>query len=186
MSSDGTLLLTWLSTPLHQLPEGGLIPGEGLFKDFPKGECEWYLANLPKKKTNKKEGESQDGEGEPSSGGGQGGGQAMSNSKVNTRLLKTCSMRLIPSTTTAVGATVPMVKDLAKERLKDIIKKAGEEQFKNNSCSVMSSARKDIMKVLETKVVEESACFFVKASQRVIVPAYQAHQSPLCLCPSWS
>ena len=34
--------------------------------------AEWYLANLPKKKTDKKEGESQDGEGEPSSGGGQG------------------------------------------------------------------------------------------------------------------
>ena len=52
--------------------------------------------------------------------------------------------------------------------MKDIIKKAGEECSKNNSWgSVSSSARKDIMKVLETKVDWKKVLrFFVKASQR--------------------
>ena len=47
-----------INSHLQNLPEGGLIPGEGPFKDLPKGmSAEWYLANLPKKKTTKEENE---------------------------------------------------------------------------------------------------------------------------------
>lgn len=157
-----------INSHLHHLPEGGLIPGEGLFKDLPRGmSAEWYLANLPKKKTNKKEGESQDGEGEPSSGGGQGepGDEQQGQHQTLEDMLDEIDTLDDHS---GWGKCSDEVKDLAKERLKDIIKKAGEECSKNNSWgSVSSSARKDIMKVLETKVDWKKVLrFFVKASQR--------------------
>mgnify|MGYP003117335994 FL=1 len=157
-----------INSHLHNLPEGGLIPGEGLFKDLPRGmSAEWYLANLPKKKTNKKEGESQDGEGEPSSGGGQGepGDEQQGQHQTLEDMLDEIDTLDDHS---GWGKCSDEVKDLAKERLKDIIKKAGEECSKNNSWgSVSSSARKDIMKVLETKVDWKKVLrFFVKASQR--------------------
>ena len=157
-----------INSHLHNLPEGGLIPGEGLFKDLPRGmSAEWYLANLPKKKTNKKEGESQDGEGEPSSGGGQGepGDEQQGQHQTLEDMLDEIDTLDDHS---GWGNCSDEVKDLAKERLKDIIKKAGEECSKNNSWgSVSSSARKDIMKVLETKVDWKKVLrFFVKASQR--------------------
>ncbi len=157
-----------INSHLHHLPEGGLIPGEGLFKDLPRGmSAEWYLANLPKKKTNKKEGESQDGEGEPSSGGGQGepGDEQQGQHQTLEDMLDEIDTLDDHS---GWGNCSDEVKDLAKERLKDIIKKAGEECSKNNSWgSVSSSARKDIMKVLETKVDWKKVLrFFVKASQR--------------------
>ncbi|HBQ58209.1 MAG TPA: hypothetical protein DD671_00880, partial [Balneolaceae bacterium] len=38
-----------INSHLTNLPEGGLIPGEGPFKDLPRGmSAEWYLDNLPK------------------------------------------------------------------------------------------------------------------------------------------
>jgi len=158
-----------INSHLHNLPEGGLIPGEGLFKDLPRGmSAEWYLANLPKKKTNKKEGESQDGEGEPSSGGGQGEPSDEQQQGQHQTLEDMLDEIDTLDDHSGWGNCSDEVKDLAKERLKDIIKKAGEECSKNNSWgSVSSSARKDIMKVLETKVDWKKVLrFFVKASQR--------------------
>ena len=158
-----------INSHLHNLPEGGLIPGEGLFKDFPKGmSAEWYLANLPKKKTNKKEGESQDGEGEPSSGGGRGEPSDEQQQGQHQTLEDMLDEIDTLDDHSGWGNCSDEVKDLAKERLKDIIRKAGEECSKNNSWgSVSSSARKDIMKVLETKVDWKKVLrFFVKASQR--------------------
>jgi predicted metal-dependent peptidase len=57
---------------------------------------------------------------------------------------------------------------MARERLKDIIRKASEECAKNNSWgSVSSSTRTKIMKVLETKIDWKKVLrYFVKASQR--------------------
>ena len=159
-----------INSHLHHLPEGGLIPGEGLFKDLPRGmSAEWYLANLPKKKTNKKEGESQDGEGEPSSAGGQGEPGDEQQGQPQHRTLEDMLDEIDTlDDHSGWGNCSDEVKDLAKERLKDIIRKAGEECSKNSSWgSVSSSTRKDIMKVLETKVDWKKVLrFFVKASQR--------------------
>ena len=60
---DGVKIKLWniatdlaINSHLHNLPEGGLIPGEGVFKDLPRGmSAEWYLANLPKVTKDKKE-----------------------------------------------------------------------------------------------------------------------------------
>lgn len=144
-----------INSHLNNLPEGGLIPGEGPFKDLPKGmSAEWYLANLPKKKTTKEEGEySEQGEGgEPSS-------QPTEFDEAELETLDDHS---------GWGKCTQEVKDMAKERLKDIIRKAGEDCAKNNSWgSVSADCRKKIMKVLETKVDWRKVLrYFVKASQR--------------------
>ena len=144
-----------INSHLNNLPEGGLIPGEGPFKDLPKGmSAEWYLANLPKKKTTKEEGEySEQGEGgEPSS----------RPTEFDEAELETLDDH------SGWGKCTQEVKDMAKERLKDIIRKAGEDCAKNNSWgSVSADCRKKIMKVLETKVDWRKVLrYFVKASQR--------------------
>ena len=144
-----------INSHLNNLPEGGLIPGEGPFKDLPKGmSAEWYLANLPKKKTTKEEGEySEQGEGgEPSS-------QSVEFDEAELETLDDHS---------GWGKCNQEVKDMAKERLKDIIRKAGEDCAKNNSWGTVSAdCRKKIMKVLETKVDWRKVLrYFVKASQR--------------------
>tara|TARA_B100000282_G_scaffold66781_1_gene44972 strand:+ start:824 stop:2011 length:1188 start_codon:yes stop_codon:yes gene_type:complete len=141
-----------INSHLHNLPEGGLIPGEGPFKDLPKGmSAEWYLANLPKKQTSKEEQEYyEEGEdGEQSQGDADGLPDTLDDHSGWAK----CSQE---------------VKDMAKERLKDIIKKAGDECAKSNNWgSVPQDCRKKIMKVLETKVDWKKVLrYFVKASQK--------------------
>ena len=60
------------------------------------------------------------------------------------------------------------IKEMAKERLKETVRKAAEEASKSNGWgSVSSSVRKDVMKMLETKVDwRKVPRFFVKSSQR--------------------
>ena len=159
-----------INSHLHNLPEGGLIPGEGLFKDFPRGmSAEWYLANLPKKKTSKEEGEVQDGEGEPSSGGGQGDGDGDQQGQSQPQTLEDLLDEIDSfDDHSGWGNCSQEVKDMAKERLKEIVKKAGEECAKSNSWgSVSADVRKKVMKVLETKVDWKKVLrFFVKSSQK--------------------
>ncbi|MBP04934.1 MAG: hypothetical protein CMA72_09160 [Euryarchaeota archaeon] len=160
-----------INSHLSNLPEGGLIPGEGPFADLPRGmSAEWYLANLPKVVKDKKEMEySEDGEdGEPGPGGGPGqpggdGGEQVSMADLSDEDL--------PDTLddhSGWGNCSQEVKDMAKERLKDIIKKAGEDCAKTNSWgSVSAECRRKIMKVLDTKIDWKKVLrFFVKASQR--------------------
>jgi predicted metal-dependent peptidase len=159
-----------INSHLSNLPEGGLIPGEGPFKDLPRGEsAEWYLANLPKVKKDKKEGEiTEEGEGEP--GEGSGSGQPGDGSGEGTSMSDLAEEDM-PETLddhSGWGQCSQEVKDMAKERLKDIIRKAGEECSKNNSWgSVSASCKKKIMKILESKVDWKKVLrYFVKASQR--------------------
>ena len=159
-----------INSHLHNLPEGGLIPGEGLFKDFPKGmSAEWYLANLPKKKTSKEEGEVQDGEGDSSSGGGQGDGDGDQQGQSQPQTLEDLLDEIDSFDDHSGWSNCSQeVKDMAKERLKEIVKKAGEECAKSNSWgSVSADVRKKVMKVLETKVDWKKVLrFFVKSSQK--------------------
>lgn len=160
-----------INSHLSNLPEGGLIPGEGPFADLPRGmNAEWYLANLPKVVKDKKEMEySEDGEdGEPGPGGGPGqpggeGGEQVSMADLSDEDL--------PDTLddhSGWGNCSQEVKDMAKERLKDIIKKAGEDCAKTNSWgSVSAECRRKIMKVLDTKIDWRKVLrYFVKTSQK--------------------
>jgi len=144
-----------INSHLENLPEGGLIPGVGPFKDLPRGmSAEWYLANLPKKKTTKEE---QDVYEE-----GEGGAPADSPSEFDEADIETLDDH------SGWGKCNQEVKDMAKERLKDIIRKAGEDCAKNNSWGTVSrDCREKIMKVLETKVDWKKVLrYFVKASQK--------------------
>lgn len=142
-----------INSHLYNLPKGGLIPGEGPFKDLPKGmSAEWYLANLPKKKTDKQEQEYYE------AGDGDGGDQG----NYDIEELETLDDH------TGWGQCSQEVKDMAKERLKEIVKKAGEECSKSNSWgSVSAECRKNIMKILDSKIDWKKVLrYFVKTSQK--------------------
>ena len=161
-----------INSHLFNLPEGGLIPGEGLFKHLPRGmSAEWYLANLPKKKTSKQEYSSEDetGDGNPSQGQGPGGEPAPESASAEPKTLEDMMDEIDTlDDHSGWGKCSQETKDMAKERLKEIVRKAGEDCAKSNSWgSVSSSCRRDIMKVLESKLDWKKVLrYFVKASQR--------------------
>ena len=155
-----------INSHLHNLPKGGLIPGElgSPFESLPRGmSSEWYLANMPDFGGQEESGssssgsESEEGEQSNSSGGGNPGENPEGDS--------------IPESLddhSGWGACSQEVRDMAQQRLKEIVRKAGEECAKNNSWgSVSSSARSKIMKILESKVDWKKVLrYFVKASQK--------------------
>tara|TARA_Y100001937_G_scaffold67254_1_gene92002 strand:+ start:13801 stop:15039 length:1239 start_codon:yes stop_codon:yes gene_type:complete len=158
-----------INSHLDNLPEGGLIPGEGLFKDFPRGEsAEWYLANLPKKRTSKEEGEIQDSDPDSAQGVPSGSGEGQPSGKKPQTLEDLLDEIDTLDDHSGWGKCPQEAKDVANQRLKEIVKKAGEECSKNNSWgSVSASVRSEVMKALETKVDWRKVLrFFVKASQR--------------------
>ena len=149
-----------INSHLQHLPEGGLIPGEGKFEGLPKGQsAEWYLANMPdfeeEDQGQKGNGAEQDGEGGQGGekGSNPGNGDGVPDSLDDHSGWSQCSNE---------------VKEMAKERLKETVRKAAEEASKSNGWgSVSSSVRKDVMKMLETKVDWRKVLrFFVKSSQR--------------------
>ena len=152
-----------INSHLHNLPEGGLIPGapDTPFEHLPSGEsAEWYMANMPD--FNKDDGSSQG----PSSSESQGPG----------------ADRGEPSDNQGDGSGIPdtlddhsgwqecsqEVKEMAKERLKEVVRKAAEEASASNRWgSVSQDTRKKVMKMLETKVDWRKVLrYFVKSSQR--------------------
>jgi predicted metal-dependent peptidase len=155
-----------INSHLYNLPEGGCVPGEGPFIELPRGmSAEWYLANLPKVKKDKKEGEISDGDGEYSQSEGeesQDSETGMQDGEFEDGLPDTLDDH------SGWGKCSQEVKDMAKERLKDIIRKAGEECSRNSNWgSVSASTRKKIMKVLDSKVDWRKVLrYFVKTSQK--------------------
>ena len=151
-----------INSHLNNLPEGGLIPGkQGTpFEHLPSGRsAEWYLANLPDfgpKSPQGKSGSEGSGEGSGEEGnqeGSQDGDGGIPDSLDDHSGWGKCDQE---------------VKDMARERLKDIVRKAAEECSRNNSWgSVSASAKSDIMKVLETKIDWKKVLrYFVRTSQR--------------------
>lgn len=158
-----------INSHLHNLPKGGLIPGEKgtPFEHLPKGKsAEWYLTNLPDFGHTPDQGPGEPGEGQcegegegQGQGPGDGDGDGDSDSDGIPDSLDDHS---------GWGKCDQEVRDMARERLKDIVKKAADECAKNSSWgSVGASCRQDIMKVFETKIDWKKVLrFFVKASQR--------------------
>lgn len=152
-----------INSHLHNLPKGGLIPGaEGPFRDLPSGKsAEWYLSNLPDFGKDDKGNSSAQGESSNDGSSGEGGESDNPDQPSDN----------IPDSLddhSGWGKCSKEVKEMAKERLKDIIKKASEDCAKNNNWgSVPANTRKKIMKVLESKVDWKKVLrFFVKASQK--------------------
>lgn len=153
-----------INSHLHNLPKGGLIPGEPdtPFEHLPRGEsAEWYLANMPEFDNDKGENQSgpssSESQGQGSSGGDPSDGDSQSDGIPDTlddhSGWQECSQD---------------IKDMAKERLKEVVRKAAEEASASNRWgSVSQQTRKKVMKMLETKVDWRKVLrFFVKSSQR--------------------
>lgn len=153
-----------INSHLHNLPKGGLIPGEPdtPFEHLPRGEsAEWYLANMPEfdndKGDNQSGPSSSESQGQGSSGGDPSDGDSQSDGIPDTlddhSGWQECSQE---------------VKDMAKERLKEVVRKAAEEASASNRWgSVSHDTRKKVMKMLETKVDWRKVLrYFVKSSQR--------------------
>lgn len=148
-----------INSHLHNLPEGGLIPGEPdtPFADLPKGEsAEWYMANMPEFDQGQK---------------GEGGEQEGSDGQGGERGSNPGSGDGIPDSLddhSGWGQCNQEVKEMAKERLKEAVKKAANEASKSQGWgSVSSKVRSDILKSFETKIDWKKVLrYFVKTSQR--------------------
>lgn len=148
-----------INSHLNNLPEGGLIPGEPdtPFADLPKGEsAEWYMANMPEFDQGQK-GEGGEQEGNDGQGGEKGSNPGSGNG--------------IPDSLddhSGWGQCSQEVKEMAKERLKDAVKKAASDASKSQGWgSVSAKVRSDILKSFETKIDWKKVLrYFVKTSQR--------------------
>ena len=144
---------------MNELPDMCCMPGQGPFADLPAGKsAEWYYANLPENP-----GEGEEGEGEGQGGGegqgeGDGDGQAQSGNGGYDSF----------DDHSGWGEVDQATKDLAKERLKDAMKKAADEASKSNSWGTVSSeVRKEIMERLTPRVDWKKVLrYFVKTTQR--------------------
>ncbi len=126
-------------------PMKACIPGEGMFKELPSFKSyEWYLEALKKMQEENEDG---DGDGE----GGDPFGDADSFDDHD-----------------GFGESDGTTQEIAKERLKEAIKKAAEEAEKSrNWGSVSASMRQEIMDRIATKVDWRKVLrYFVKTSQR--------------------
>ena len=142
-----------------KLPEGGCIPTQEPFQDYPlEMSAEWYFSKLQNDEQFKPpeggEGEGQDGEGdgEPQSGNGQGSG--------------------LPDSLddhSGWGEADQETKAMAEERLKDAIRKATEEVNSGGRGwgTVSQGMRKKIQDMVTPKINWRSVLrYFVKTSQR--------------------
>ena len=148
-----------INSHFNNLPSGCLMPGqEGTpFAEYPKGmNAEWYFNKLKKDEFDPdkdgKDGESGGGEGDEGEGGeGNGvpkGGQFDSHDHWDN-----CDAA---------------AKDIAKERLKDTLRKAAQESSKSNNWgSISSDVRREIMKRISSTVDWKKVLrYFVKTSQK--------------------
>ena len=127
-----------------ELPDMCLMPGEKEFADYPVGKsAEWYYAEL-KKNPPQPQGGGGDGEGDPSDGDGQFDDHE------------------------GWGDVPSEVKEMAKERLKEVMKKAASEaQQSNNWGSVSRDVREELLKKLNSTVDWKKVLrYFIKTSQR--------------------
>ena len=159
-----------INSHLHNLPEGGCIPGEGPFAQLPRGKsAEWYLANMPDfggKPGGSKGGKEGDQTGEKSEC--DGGSTQASNSPSEG---DSGASDGIPDTLDdhdGWSSCSQEVKDMARERIKDIIRKAAAEASKSaNWGSVPAQCREDIMKSLKSTIDWRKVLrYFIKTSQR--------------------
>jgi len=153
-----------------ELPEGCLMPGEGHFAEMPVGlTAEAYFGLLKKQQEEQEEeqGEGQEGEGgegEDEGGGGEGqpgdgdgngqGGQGGEPQEFDDH--------------SGWGEGDNTANEIAKQRLKETIKKAAEEASKaGNWGSVPGDTRKEILDRLVAKVDWKKVLrYFIKTSQK--------------------
>ena len=157
-----------INSHLYNLPEGGLIPGEGHFEGLPRGmSAEWYMANMPDF-DKKEQGDGMQGEGDESNQSGENGSSGAGDQGDDQQAQGQGGIPDSLDDHSGWGQCSEEVKDIARERLKETVKKAAEESSKNNSWgSVSSPVRKKVMKLFESKIDWKKLLrYFVKTSQR--------------------
>jgi predicted metal-dependent peptidase len=154
------------SDPGPLMPSGepmkGCLPGEGPFAELPAGKTyEWYLEAL--KDMAEEQGDGGEGEGE-GQGSGQGEGSGQQGQGSGDPFGGADSF----DSHEEFGEGESTTTEIAKERLKDSIKKAAEEAEKSrNWGSVSSQMRQDILERIQTKIDWRKVLrYFVKTSQR--------------------
>ena len=135
-----------------ELPAMACVPGVGPFKDLPLFESsEWYYNNLPQQDDKNGKGL---GEGSPD-----GSGEGMPDDSFDDHSQWGENSDIAD----------PTVKEMAKERLREMMRSAAEEANKSSQGwgSVSSSCRKDIMDRINGKIDWRSVLrYFIKTSQR--------------------
>ena len=152
------------SDPGPLMPSGepmkGCLPGEGPFADLPANMTyEWYLEALKKMGEGDQEGGNGDGQGQP---GEPGSGQGQPGNGDPFGGMDSFDDH------DAFGDTDGTANEIAKERLKEAVKKAAEdaEKARNWGC-VSAGMRKEIMDRITTRVDWRKVLrYFVKTSQR--------------------
>lgn len=145
-----------INSHIANLPKGGCVPGEDQFIDLPPGKAaEWYLPFVERMMQNQSK--NAPGEGSEGEQGQQGESGTEGDSGLNTL-----------DDHSGWGDVPQEVKDIANERLKDIVKQASDEASRSSSWgSVSSEVKKEIIASLKTKVDWRKVLrFFVKASQK--------------------
>ncbi len=140
-----------------ELPDMCCMPGSGPFADLPLGKSgEWYYNKL---KDEQEDGEPEEGEGEGEPGDGEGEGSGQGRGNMDS---------FDDHSGWGEGQECNTTNEIAKERLKEAMKKAAEEASRaNNWGSVSSSTRKDIMNRLVPQVDWKKVLrYFIKTSQR--------------------
>jgi predicted metal-dependent peptidase len=156
-----------------ELPDFACIPGKGIFKDYPSHKiAEWYYERVKKDiAKEKKKGKSGNtskgaGQGQGESDSQQGEGQGESDSQQGEGSLSDYDSHDDHSGWEEVDE---QTKTIARENIKDLIRKAAEEVANNGnnwgSCS--SAVRQEIMKRLTSKLDWKSILrYFVRTSQK--------------------
>ena len=144
------LAINGLPGVIDKIPSIGCIPGKGPFAHLPpEMSADFYFEELKKQKDKDKgeKGEKGEGEGEPSDGSGDGLGEPMDDHS-------------------GWGEVDEDTKQIAKERLGEILKDAVKEASKSNNWgSVSSSMKKQIMERLKTWVDwRKMLSYFIKAT----------------------
>lgn len=122
------------------IPEFGCIPGKGQFANYPKGQsAEWYFARLNEDKQNGKDKSEGNDSMDDHSGWSENGNEID-----------------------------PTLKEIAKQRLKEMMKNAVEECNKSNSWgSITADMKQDIIDRCTTRVDWRSVLrYFIKTSRR--------------------
>jgi predicted metal-dependent peptidase len=148
----------------ENLPDGCCIPGGRMFEDMPGNmTTEYYFERLKEKQKEKGEdkGEGDDGSGESGKGEGSGSGGDFDPDNAGQFDSHNEWNENEPSAETEAA------KDIARERLKDSLRKATEEAAEKGWGTVSARCRKDILDRLASKVDWRKVLrYFVKTSQR--------------------
>ena len=152
-----------INSHIDNLPEKGCIPEQGMFKDFPKGmSAEWYVPKVKELMENQNKDGSSDSN---SKGNGEQGddGESGSQSSSDPSMMDSFDDH------SGWGSCSKEALDIAKERLKDIVKEATKDVAAAHGDwgTVSQDMREEIMNRMKTKLDWRKVLrFFIKSSQK--------------------